>query len=250
MQVVITMAGQGQRFKDKDFLEPKPFILIKNRRMIEYLIEKFSPEWKLFFVVNETLEPCYIDFLQNKYPESKIIKTPYSERGPIDTVLAAWPFLKRSEPAIVTYCDYTLRWNPQYFEKKVIETQADAAVVGYTGFHPTFLGPNSYCHYLVKDQWVTQLQEKKMYTGKLETEWTSCGLYYFKSAEYLKYCLDEQLKQNLNYNGREYYVSLAIQAALNTQPHTKILHYPIDHFTQLGTPFDIQWVLTNNWPLQ
>lgn len=259
MQVVITMAGLGQRFKDQahinpQYLEPKPFIQIKNRRVIEYLTDQFPADWKLFFVVNSDLDEKYIHFLQQKYPDGKVIKTAYSYRGPLDTVLAAMSFLDFQQPTLVTYCDYTLRWDAGRFEETVAAEKADAAIVGYTGFHPTFLGPNSYCHYLVKDQWVTELQEKKLYTGRLETEWTSCGLYYFRSAEFLKSCLDQQLKQQLNYNGQEYYVSLAIQAALNYSLNQnlqlKVLNYPIQHFTQLGTPFDIDWVLTNNWPLQ
>ncbi len=250
MQVVITMAGLGQRFKDQNFVVPKPFIRIKDRCVIEYLVDQFPNSWKLFFVINEELDSQYIDILQRKYPQGKIVKTKYSTRGPIDTVLAAIPFLDENQPTVVTYCDYTFKWSAENFERAVKEAEADAAIVGYTGFHPTFLGPNSYCHYVVNGPWVLELQEKKLYTGKLESEWTSCGLYYFRSAKFLNHCLQEQLRQNLNYNGKEFYVSLAVQAVINQNAQTKVLNYPIDHFTQLGTPFDIEWVLTNNWPLQ
>lgn len=249
MQVIITMAGLGQRFKDQSdknpiYKDPKPFVQVHNKYVIEYLVEQFSTDWKLFFVVNEDLEEKYIQFLKERFKNSMIVKTPYSERGPIDTVLAAWPYVQKDEPTLVSYCDYSLRWDATHFEKTVADV--DAAVVGYTGFHPTFLGPNSYCHYLVDGSYVQELQEKKLYTGKLDTEWTSCGLYYFKSADFLNRCLQEQLKQNLNYNGKEFYTSLALQAAKNANPQLKILNYPIKTFIQLGTPFDIEWVITNN----
>lgn len=240
MQVIITMAGLGQRFKDQGYLEPKPFIKIKDKCVIEYLVQKFPQHWKLFFVINEDLDQQYIDFLNSKFSNSKVIKTKYSDRGPIDTVLAAIPYVN-NEPTLVSYCDFSLDWDAEDFELSV--DGYDAAVVGYTGFQPTFLGPNSYCHYLVEGDRVKELQEKVLYTGKLETEWTSCGLYYFKSADFLHQCLQAQDEQKLSYQGKEYYTSLAIQAILNQKLETHVLNYKIKKFFQFGTPFDIQWFL-------
>lgn len=244
MQVVIAMAGLGQRFKDSGYTDPKPFIKIKNKFMFEYLVEKFPIHWNIFFVINEDLENKYINILNLKNLHSKIIKTKYSERGPIDTVLTALPYLDLNEPTIISYCDFSLEWIASDFEEKILDY--DAAVVGYTGKHQTFLGPNSYCHYLVQNDQVTELQEKKLYTDSLENEWTSCGLYYFKSAAFLKGCLAEQEKQNLCYNNQEYYTSLSLQAALNINPNLRILNYQIYKFYQFGTPFDIDLYLNNH----
>lgn len=229
------MAGLGQRFSKQGYTDPKPFIQIHGATVIEHLIHQFPKHWKLFFVVNENLESKYIQQLP-----STVIKTSYSERGPLDTVLASLPHLEKDQPTLVSYCDFSLRWDPRDFEKAV--SNVDAAVVGYTGFQPTFLGPNTYCHYLVEGQWVKELQEKKLYTGKLETEWTSCGLYYFKSAKFLEECLAEQLRQNLNYAEKDFYISLALQAMLNTSSKLSVLNYPIKTFIQFGTPFDIERV--------
>jgi NDP-sugar pyrophosphorylase family protein len=244
MQVIITMAGLGQRFIDQGYLEPKPFIKIKDKCVIEYLVERFPKTWKLFFVINEDLNQKYIDFLTSKFLNSKVIVTQYSERGPIDTVQAALPHIQLDMPTIVSYCDFSIDWNAEDFELAV--EGFDAAVVGYTGFQPTFLGPNSYCHYLVDGERVIELQEKVLYTGKLETEWTSCGLYYFKTAEFLKKCLVAQDQQKLCYQGQEYYTSLAIQAMLNLEPKISVLNYQIKKFFQFGTPFDVEWFLKNN----
>lgn len=251
MQVIITMAGRGQRFKDqahrnKNYQAPKPFVKVKDKYVIEHLVEQFPNHWKLFFVVNQELDSKYIHFLKTHFVSATVVQTEYSSRGPLDTVLSALPFVSLDEPTIVTYCDYTLRWDVNHFEKTVYNKQVDAAVVGYTGFHPTFLGPNSYCHYLVNEGQILELQEKKLYTGQLETEWTSCGLYYFKSAVFLQECLAEQQRQDLNYNGKEFYTSLALQAMKNVNPKIQILNYPISSFIQMGTPFDIEWVITNN----
>ncbi len=238
MQVIITMAGNSQRYIDEGFNPPKSFIKIDDHYMIDLLIKQFPPEWKLFFVVQNNLEQKYLNYLD---AIGKVVLVNYSERGPLDSVLACYDVLNFTVPTIVTYCDFSFKWNTLDFLSKVNES--DAAVLGITGFHSTFSGPNSYCHYLVKNGFVTELQEKKLFSDNIEKEWTSCGLYYFKSAEFLKKCLHLQIDQDLKYQTGEYYISLALQAALNSESSLKILNYPIDQFIQFGTPYDLKMYL-------
>ncbi len=175
----------------------------------------------------------------------------YSVRGPLDTVLQTLPYVNPAQPTCVSYCDYTFNWSFQDFFTTAVKTKADAAIISYTGFHPTFFGPNSYCHLRVKEDfsqqnadeaysWVTDIQEKKLFTDRLENEWTSCGLYYFKSADFLSECLQAQLDQKLSHESGEYYTSLAIKAMMLKDQGLRVLNYPISHFIQLGTPFDVQ----------
>lgn len=240
MQVVVTMAGLGQRFKDQGYDIPKPFIKVGDKFAFQHLTETFPKNWKVYFVINKDLDSSYQKIIRDTYPDSCLVETNYSDRGPFDTVKAALPALNSHGPIIITYCDYSLLWNPEHFQKKVQEINPDAAVVGIRGFHVTYSGPNTYCHYQVKDQFITQLQEKKMYSASIYEEWTSCGMYYFRNKNLLNESLQEQLIQNLNFQGKEYYISLSLQAMLNKKTEFKILNYPVDYMIQLGTPFDIQ----------
>lgn len=244
MQVVITLAGLGRRFSQEGYETPKPFIqLADEETVIEKLLYIFPKNWKLFFVVNDNLPERYIRFLSELRLKSEIIRTPYSERGPVDTVLAAIPHLDEKDSVLVSYCDYSLNWDPMVFLVTMKKNKCDAAIVGYQGFHPTYLGPNTYCHYKVKNKKVLDIKEKSLFTGQLEKEWTSCGLYYFKNPQILQKGLDLQLKYKLCRG--EYYTSLAIKALMQVSKKTKVINYPIDHFVQLGTPFDIQ--MYNYW---
>jgi NDP-sugar pyrophosphorylase family protein len=243
MQVVITVAGRGLRFSEKGFAEPKPAIRVAGRPAITYLIDSFAKDWKLIFVIGEhfrssKLEQIVKNYADQKGKDAKVIYTPFSDRGPIDTVLAAMPILNHDEGVVTSYCDLALVWDCAQFEKSVQDY--DLAVVNYQGFHPTYFGPNSYCHVQVdtEKKEVLQLQEKKLYTDALEKEVTSAGVYYFKNAGLLSEALNSQLQQDLKY-GKEYYISLAVQALLNTSP-LRVLDYRIQHLIQLGTPFDIE----------
>lgn len=237
MQVVITMAGQGQRFQQAGYTQPKPIVNVAGKPAVEYLINSFDSKWQLIFCIGEHFKDSNIEktILKIK-PNSQIIYTKYSERGPIDTIQAAYPFLKWDEPILISYCDMALLWNSDDFKNKT--RSYDMAVINYQGFHPTYLGPNTYCHVQVKNNEVTQLQEKKLFTDSLEKEITSAGVYYFKNLELLKEALSSQLEQNLKY-GNEFYTSLAVQALLNKRA-VRVLDYRIDHLIQFGTPEDIE----------
>lgn len=249
MQVIITMAGLGQRFKDSGEMVAKPFISVGGKSVLKHLTDVLPADWNIYFAVGEHLRSAETESeIQKLNRENSEIKyVPYSARGPIDTVQAVLSELNPSESVLVSYCAYTMIWDAEDFINQIQNTNSDAAIVSYKGFHPTYLGPNSYCHLKVDTNgFVTDLQEKKLFTENLETEWTSCGMYYFKSVEFLKDCLSEQLKQvlccrNLEQPLRaEYYTSLALKAMKNKKPETKILNYEIKYFIQFGTPFDIQ----------
>ncbi len=238
MQVIITLGGKGQRFTDAGYSGPKPLVLVGAKPAIQYLIEAFPENWKLLFVIGEQFRTSDLeDSICNIRLGAEVLYVDYSERGPIDTVAAALPMLNLEEPVIVSYCDYTMLWDPQDFAEAVEDF--DAAVVTCKGFHPTYYGPNSYCHLKVDGEKVLELQEKKLYTKSLQDEVTSVGLYYFKSVQFLSKALIMQLNQDLKYK-TEYYTSLAIQAVLNEDKNARVLNFPITHMVQLGTPPDVQ----------
>lgn len=247
MQIIITMAGLGQRFKDAGGDVAKPFVQVDGKPVLKHLTDVLPDDWKIFFAVGEHLksddtEKQIKNLNKNDY---EIIYVPYSAQGPVDTVAAVLPRLELNKPVIVSYCDYTMIWDAADFLQQINITNADAAIVSYKGFQPTYLGPNSYCHLKVdENNFVTDLQEKKLYTDNIQKEWTSCGLYYFKSSAFLKECLLEQQKQNLCFKrdgvDLEFYTSLALLAIKNTEPKIKILNFQIKYFIQFGTPFDIQ----------
>ncbi|MBC7741042.1 MAG: NTP transferase domain-containing protein [Bdellovibrionaceae bacterium] len=238
MQVIITMAGKGSRFSESGYTEPKPVVNMAGKPAIEYLVDAFPKEWNLIFAVGAHYKGSIVEkVLRNIRPEAQIIFSEHTERGPIDTVKAALPILNSNDPVMVSYCDYSLVWDPNDFLRVIADY--DAAVVSYLGFHPTYFGPNSYCHLQVDGNRVTKLQEKVLFTDDIEKEVTSVGLYYFKNLATLVSALNEQEVQDLKYK-TEFYTSLAIQALMNSQPEVKVLNYIVEHMVQTGTPSDTE----------
>ncbi|OFZ28759.1 MAG: hypothetical protein A2622_06665 [Bdellovibrionales bacterium RIFCSPHIGHO2_01_FULL_40_29] len=248
MQVIVTLAGQGQRFQAEGYSEPKPIVSVMGRPAINYLISTMHPDWKLYFAIGEHYRDTKIEsIILETASSAKIFYVPYSSRGPIATVEAVLPALDPMDSVAVSYCDYAMLWNPSAFEQFVRTVNADICVTSYRGFHPTYLGPNTYAHLQVDEisHQILKIQEKKLFGSSLQEEWTSTGFYYFKSASLLEQGLQLQVQKNLKY-GTEYYTSLAIQALMeeaSAEGHDlKVFNYEISHFLQLGTPTDVKHV--------
>lgn len=241
MQVIITLAGLGQRFKAEGFATPKPLIPVMGKPAINYLIDCMDTTWDLFFAIGEHFKNTDLESsIKKQCPKANIFYVPYSSRGPIDTVEAIISYLNLDQAVAVSYCDYFMSWKPYDFENFLKITNCDICIPAYKGFHPTYLGPNTYAHLQVNDKTkqIEKIQEKKLFGADIYTEWTSTGFYYFKSVALLKKGMNLQLESNLKY-GSEFYTSLAIQALLNECSDLKIMNYEISHFLQLGTPADV-----------
>ncbi len=251
MQVIITIAGLGQRFKSEGHDVPKPLVSVMGKPAISYLISCMNPEWNLFFAIGEHYKNSQLEKVIKKLsPRAQIFYVPYSERGPIDTVSAVLHKLNSDQAVAVSYCDYWMLWDSDYFEKFLQDMNCDICIPSYQGFHPTYLGPNSYAHLKVNSETdeVQKIQEKQLFGKNIQQEWTSTGFYYFKSVELLKKGLQLQLQKKLKY-GNEFYTSLAAQALLDDSVPAavtpRIMNYKISHFMQLGTPTDV--ALVEHW---
>lgn len=237
------MAGQGLRFQNQNYPQPKPLVPVMGQSALSYLISSFSPSWKLIFAIGEHLKNSGVEEeIKKRSPEAVIAYVSHSERGPIDTALSVMSLLDPEDSVAVSYCDYAMIWNPENFEQFVKNSSCNISIVSYTGFHPTYLGPNTYAHLKVDEETknIVKIKEKSLFGNNIDNEWTSAGFYYFRTVDLLKQGLELQLQKDLKY-GKEFYTSLAIQALISERK-MNVLNYPISHFIQMGTPEDIEHI--------
>ena len=239
--LLVAMAGRGQRFKDAGYIEPKPFIKVENQTLIVKLLETFPENWPTVFVVNsEDYKTEHKNYLKDIRPQSIVAEIKPNSDGPWETVMKGLESIPDDAPVFVTYCDYGQIWSASDFLNFIqVETDSDIGFVSYKGFHPHYLGPNMYCYLKTEGTVVTDIKEKECFSKNREDDFASTGGYYFKTASLLKLCLEQQKKQQLNWNG-EYFTSLAIKAMMNVKSDLKISNYEIKTFLQWGTPEDLK----------
>jgi len=93
MQIIISMAGLGNRFLERGFTTPKHLITIENKTLIEYAIETLNIDGNYIFIIRNTGKPEENDYLKyilkkNK-PLCKIIEIDYVTEGPASSCYLA-----------------------------------------------------------------------------------------------------------------------------------------------------------------
>jgi len=245
--LLVTMAGRGQRFKDVGYAEPKPFVNVLGRPIIQRLLDLFPIDWPSVFVFNN------VDYQQKHFDQVRDYRKAHefvnshvqlttigvNTSGPMKTVMAGVELIPDQAPVMVTYCDYGMVWNAQDFLNFTKHNDSDVVFISYKGFHAHYLSPNMYCYTKTDGIRVLDIKEKESFSSNREDDYASTGAYYFKSAALLKQALAEQNIQGLNWNG-EYFTSLAVKALMNVRQDLKIHVYEINKFFQWGTPEDLK----------
>ena len=133
INIVIPMAGLGNRFKIKGYDDIKPMIKIGDKRMINLAINSIGIDGKFIFIVNnhEGQSNELIKLLNVTVDNPKIIEIDYLTEGPASSVLLAKGLINNDIPLIVTNCDQIMEWDSKDFYKTLKETDKDGIVVTY-----------------------------------------------------------------------------------------------------------------------
>ena len=115
--IVIPMAGRGQRWIDAGYTFPKPLVEINNIPMIQLVLENLNLDGKYIFIcLKEHIEKFSLDIiLKNLKPDSKIVIVDSITEGAASTVLLAKNFFDDENPLIIANCDQWLDWSSSDF---------------------------------------------------------------------------------------------------------------------------------------
>ena len=240
IQLLIPMSGQGVRYQNAGYKDPKPLIPVNGRPMIERLLSHYPSYWPTHFVMNKDHESTRLpSLLKHLRPDSKISYVERHTKGPGHALLKGLESIPEDSPVMVSYCDFGMQWDAQAFEEFVRTSNCDICLVSYRGFHAHYLSPVPYAYSRLQNDRVVEVREKGSFTDDRENEFASCGAYYFRSAKILRTALDAQFKTDLSLNG-EFYTSLTVEAYLRQNPEAHVRVFEIPGFYQWGTPSDLQ----------
>ncbi len=207
--VVIPMAGEGSRFRNVGFKDPKPFIPVGGKKMIEWVINNMIPkeipqdhyQIKFHLIVREAHLSYGIDNLFQGIP-SNITYTYHIANqlteGAACSVLLAEEEINNEDPLIIVNSDQYLEWSPDEFYKCLLNPQYDGVIL-------TFYQPNpldvkwSYAK-MTEDYLVSEVQEKKWISPH-----ATVGLYgWKKGSDFVEYA-KKMISKNIRINN-EFYV--------------------------------------------
>lgn len=240
MQIIIPMAGTGERFKRAGYKEPKPLIEVDGKPMIEHVVDLFPGEHNFLFICHrDHIETTDLgSVLERIAPEGAVCGIDSAKRGPAYAIIKARHYIDDDEPVIVSYCDFSLVWDYRDFLKMIREKDPDSAAVCYTGFHPHLMGESVYAGVRVdKDLNALEVREKHSFHPDKKQTWHQAGLFYFRTGALLKKYAAHVVDNGIVCNG-EHYISLLFGPMIADELSSIV--YPVKYFCQWGTPEDLR----------
>jgi NDP-sugar pyrophosphorylase family protein len=231
MNIVIPMAGLGDRFKREGYTKPKPLIDVNGKPMIQRAIESLGLEGQYIFIINNQIEEYEeLKKLLNEITNKPvIIDIDYLTEGPAATALLARKFIYNTDRLVIANCDQIMEWNADDFTKHIMETDSDGVVVTY----PIQTPKNSYIQ-LDEKGYGVRVAEKEMIS-----EHSLNGIHYWRFGFDFVLSAEWMIQADVRVNN-EFYIAPTYNEMIECW--LKITTYPIkleEHWA-VGTPEDLQ----------
>jgi NDP-sugar pyrophosphorylase family protein len=235
MRIIIPMTGKSSRFKKAGIILPKQFLKVKNKLIIEHILDMFPDEDDINLIANnEQLNDPNLKSYFQKLEKYKITAIDFQDKGPGGALLATG-LLETNEQIFINYCDFANIWNWQKIKDTIKKEDPDGLIPAYSGLHPHNLYGNNYAFLKVNESHVEDIKEKVPFTEDKTQELASTGGYYFKSGNLAKEYIIKVFEENLLVNN-EVYISTPYELMINDK--LKVITHKINYFFQWGTPED------------
>jgi HAD superfamily hydrolase (TIGR01509 family) len=234
LNVLIPMAGAGSRFEQAGYTFPKPLIEVKNKPMIQVVIENLNLDANYIYVVQKAHREKYnLDTLLNLLtPECKIVETDGLTEGAACTALLAKEYIDNDNPLFFANSDQFVEWDSNEFMYKMQETDADGGIVTFTATHPKWSFAKT-----DENGLVTEVAEKNPIS-----DIATVGYYYWKNgSDFVKYA-EQMIEKNIRVNN-EFYVCPVFNQAI--EDCKQIRTFNTAGMWGLGTPEDLNYYLEN-----
>ena len=234
LNVLIPMAGAGSRFEKAGYTFPKPLIDVKNKPMIQVVVENLNIKANYIYIVQKSHREKYnLDTLLNLItPNCKIVEVNGLTAGAACTALLAKEFKNNNQPLFFANSDQFVEWDSNEFMYKMNEIEADGGIVTFEATHPKW----SFAKVNEKGL-VTEVAEKNPISNI-----ATVGYYYWKhGSDFVKYA-EQMIEKNIRVNN-EFYVCPVFNEAIGDKK--EIRTFNISKMWGLGTPEDLKYYLEN-----
>lgn len=229
MNIVIPMAGEGTRFRERGYTFPKPLIPIQDKTMIQVVVESLGLEGRYIFLCRrEQLQHYAMETMLKLFVRDfVVVEVPGLTEGAACTVLLAREMINNDEELVIANSDQWIRWNPARFLMYMRENNADGGILTFYATHPKW----SYAK-VNPEGFVTEVAEKV----PISTHAT-VGVYYFRQGSLFVKSAEEMIQKNIRTNN-EFYVCPVYNELIGWG--AKVLHFPVEEMCGLGTPEDLE----------
>lgn len=234
INVLIPMAGAGSRFAVAGYTFPKPLIEVKNKPMIQVVVENLNIKANFTYLVQKDhYEKYNLKYLLNLItPNCNIVQVDGVTEGAACTTLLAKEFINNDKPLLIANSDQFVEWDSNKFYYSMTADNIDGGILTFKATHPKW----SFVK-LDENNFITEVAEKKPISDV-----ATVGIYYWtKGSDYVKYA-EQMISKNVRVNNEFYVAPVYNEAILDNK---KFKTFDIKKMWGLGTPEDLKIYLEN-----
>lgn len=242
MNIVITMAGLGSRFRKKGYTVPKYMIEAKGKSLFFWSVSSLQSfhleSSNLIFIVRKDDQAT--QFIKEEcsklnIEQLQIVEIDELTDGQATTVLFAKPYWNSEEPIIIYNIDTHVE--PQALQK---ETTND------DGWVPCFNAPGDSWSFVKVDKCgkAVELREKTRIS-----EHATIGLYWFKTAELYEQTYYSYFSKPGREEKGERYIAPIYNQLISEKKVVTISDIPLNRVHMLGTPEQLEDFLRSDYLL-
>ena len=234
MQIVITMAGLGTRFKKAGYTIPKYEIKVKGRTLFAWSMESlkgyYSPDNDYYFIVRRADDAR--DFILSEWKSisgtddrAYVIEIDEMTDGQATTAMLAAPVWKKDEPLLI----YNIDTYVEAGQMKTEDIEGD-------GFIPCFKAPGDHWSFVAVDDAgnAVSVREKERISDNC-----TLGAYYFSSCGLYEQMYNEYYKKDGNMEKGEKYVAPLYNHMIGAHLKVRICLVDEKCVHVLGTPEEL-----------
>ena len=230
MYIVIAMAGEGKRFIDYGFSEPKFKLIVKDKPLFDWAVMSLSSFYKKATFIFVSQEGCN-DFVSQRcgilgIHSFRLVELKGPTNGQATTVMKGVESLDPARPLLIYNIDTHI--NPEVLEAGDIEQNFSGWLLLFSasGTHWSFAR-------LGRGGEVVEVSEKVCIS-----EYASTGLYYFSSIAIFKEAYSS-LADEIKGRYREIYVAPLYQYLINSNQRVGSKIIDFENVIPLGTPEEV-----------
>jgi len=226
--LALPMAGAGSRFSKEGYTEPKPFIQVNGKNMVEQAVR----------CLPKTDEVIYACLKDHQAPGENVVWIDEVLEGQACTTEKIVEQCDPDNSILVSACDNGVFYDADKFLDLVNDEDNDIIVWTYRNNYTSHLQPNAYSWVNCDSEGNVSSVDVKNFTGENPVnEYAITGTMFFRTKEIFHRSLESLYKNDNRTNG-EFYVDSMLNKAITLG--YKVKNFEIDNYICWGTPNDLK----------
>ena len=232
IKLIMPMAGEGNRFKEKGYDVPKPLVPVKGIPMFQYTEQQIGIDFdERIFIVRK--DNNITDTIKSLYSNATVIELDELTEGTACTLYKAKELFAKGDSVFVSNCDQSVEW-----DSNKVRTIIDN---GVDGLIATFECPDKNPKWsfakTVADK-VVEVAEKKAISDR-----ATVGYYYWRDAGQMFRNIDQMIEANDRVNN-EFYTCPVYNYTI--KEGANVCAFDVQSMQGIGTPEDLESYINEN----